>query len=217
MRAELQLLPSAPKELRVLRASEWTTGDHRIWDGFDGWIDEQLMGVLPYPCKVGMGRYRNAPALFARLVGDRNDETGGGGYGHAWGTFDRTLVVESSIYVYSQPSRSDEVPCLVEGDVSFSGDGLLPGDGNYDVFAELVPTEFLYWVTDHMFPKDWDTYFEDFEEPVLTALSDYVSKEVGKVDNIRDPRVRRHIAKLISRAEGKRRARQPSRKGSRAR
>lgn len=213
MKSRLQLLPNAPKELRIVRESEWSTFDHKIWDGFDGLIDGLLMGVMPYPEKVCIGRCRDNPVLFARLVHDNNDETGGAGYGQSRGTFARTLVVESSVYAYSKPNRSDGAPRLVTGDVSFSCDGLLLGDGNYDVFTGVVPKEFLYWVTLHMFPKDWDSYFEDSEGPVLTALTNYVSKEVGDVDNIMDPSVRRHIAKLINRAEVKCRAHQLSRKG----
>ena len=88
----------------------------------------------------------------------------------------------------------DSVDGTYYDDVPFTEDQILEGDAEYDVFAQIIPSEFVDWVTGDLFPEDWAEHFYKSEE---NPLQEFVKDEVGSVDSVVDPTVRAHLKRLI--------------------
>ena len=182
--------PDAPAGLSILPESNWTDYDRRIWDEYDAVIDDTLRGNTPYPEKACIGRYKGQPALIARFYTDHL--TDGWGLGVSHGTFARKFTVSSWVLTYPEPM--DSVDGTYYDDVPFTEDQILEGDAEYDVFAQIIPSEFVDWVTGDLFPEDWAEHFYKSEE---NPLQEFVKDEVGSVDSVVDPTVRAHLKRLI--------------------
>ena len=185
------LLPSAPKELTIVRYDQWTPSDHQSWTQFDELTEDgTLFGGGPYPHKTGIGRYQGNTVLFCRWYGDSAGAVDfESGYGGNAGRFDRTLIVGTLVFQFALDEH-----CTYDGPV-FTDRDLLVGDGSYDVLSQIVPEEFVGEVIHGMFPSYWFDSLDktDGENPLL----DYIVQQVGSVDGIADPAIKSHVKYLL--------------------
>lgn len=190
MNVSSQLRPDAPAELSILPESSWSDYDRRIWDGFDEMIDQVLQGNTPYPEKESIGRFKGLPALIARFHTDNlTDELE---YPDSIGAFGRLLMVSTSVFTY--PETQDSLAGTYFTEVPISEEPILEEDGEYDVLTQVIPSDFLDYVTQEIFPDDWADRFDESEGNVLL---EFIEHAVGPVDAVADPTVRDHLKKLI--------------------
>lgn len=185
------LLPSAPKELTIVPADQWTPSDHQIWNQFDELTEDgTLFGGGPFPNKQYIGRYMGNTVLFCRWYGNSVKAVDfESGYGGNDGPFDRTLIVGTLVFQFALDEH-----CTYDGPV-FTDRDLLVGDGSYDVLSQIVPEEFVGEVIHGMFSRYW---FDDLDETDgENPLLDYIVQQVGSVDKIADPTVKNHIRYLL--------------------
>ena len=62
------------------------------------------------------------------------------------------------------------------------------------MFSQIIPSEFVGWVTDELFPVGWA---DNFDESEGNTLQDFIEAEIGSVDPVMDPVVRTHLKRLI--------------------
>ena len=56
---------SSFSEFKVLPEEDWSPYHHRIWDSFEGLVDELMRGEPGGPSAVSLGLYKNQPAILA--------------------------------------------------------------------------------------------------------------------------------------------------------
>jgi hypothetical protein len=178
----MELDANAPIDLEL--NAEWGEYGDRIWENFEKAVEDGMwLGEPPDHELISVGSYKGKPALITRNYHSSECEM------RLWagGPPSRSLEVCSNVFVY--PIKYDLSENVIFEDWTFAFDKILKGDGEYDIYNEMVPEDFL-WAVDEM------TGLEEYDKEEM-ELGKFIENEIGGLDKIFDPKVREIIQQKL--------------------
>jgi len=176
------LHPEAPEGL--IFSAEWGDYGDKIWEDFEKAVEDGMwLGEPPDHELISVGSFEGKPALITRNYHASECEMRLFGSGST----PRTLEVCSNIFVY--PLEYDLSESIMFEDWAIVFDKILKGDGEYDIYNQVVPENFL-WAVDEMTGLD-EADTQEIE------LKEFIEDEIGGVEKIVDPKVREIVKKKL--------------------